>query len=838
MLVMRTCSSNPTLKVRLVLNIRRKEIELHFPAFLDGDLRLYRLSVPWDQAIELFEIRDSRGKLGFVLDVNSPPYFYRKLKDAEIRETHDAQLWKEDDAWLRQTDILSSRETQDALKKIPVNLKQVSSWINIGRWTTYRVMFDENRLDSDKLEAVKEILRNYNVGLKPGHEWKFITEKPEPWNLIDPQEQPPQNAERGVSSIHELAYLGVESVVKLPFAVRYQLEVCISNGWISEYSITQTFITKLAAMEEKKARLLLEHVALLDKRHYDPMTIFDLRPRPRGRHEIKPPSHCSWTRSVTVTASTLVYNSPAVEMTNRVIRRYREHIDYFLRVRFEDDPHRGWTRINAFEGIKLDELLSRIFRTVNHGIRLGDREYEFLAFGNSQFREHGAYFFAKTPDGVTASHIRAWMGRFSHERIVAKHTARIGQCFSTTRAVENAPIARVKEENLLDDVKRNGYTFSDGIGKISLPLAQLVAGGLRLKPTPSIFQFRLAGCKGVLAVAPELRGLDLRIRKSQYKFGADHNGLEVIRCSEYWAANLNRQLILVLSALGLSDEVFIDKQQKTLDHLQEAMEKDSAALDGLHQSIDPNQMTMSIASLVLDGFRSANEPFVTSLLRLWRAWTIKYLKEKAKIPVGKGACVLGCIDETSTLRGHFYDLQPSKPGSNIPPMEDLPQIFIQVSRSGQPGTFDVIEGKCILARNPSLHPGDIRVVHAIDVPALHHLKDCVVLPQTGDRDLSSMCSGGDLDGDDYIVIWDEDLVPKYWQPPMDYTPPAPIVLERDVEVSDMTKFFVNYIKNDRLPRIAQAHLALADYLDNGIYEDNCLELAELHRFWTHQLFAL
>jgi RNA-dependent RNA polymerase len=63
------------------------------------------------------------------------------------------------------------------------------------------------------------------------------------------------------------------------------------------------------------------------------------------------------------------------------------------------------------------------------------------------------------------------------------------------------------------------------------------------------------------------------------------------------------------------------------------------------------------------------------------------------------------------------------------------------------------------------------VVRGVNVKALWHLKDVVVLPQTGDRDIAGMCSGGDLDGDDYLVIWDPELFPKEWNhKPMDYTP--------------------------------------------------------------------
>jgi RNA-dependent RNA polymerase len=45
----------------------------------------------------------------------------------------------------------------------------------------------------------------------------------------------------------------------------------------------------------------------------------------------------------------------------------------------------------------------------------------------------------------------------------------------------------------------------------------------------------------------------------------------------------------------------------------------------------------------------------------------------------------------------------------------------------------VVEEKVVVAKNPCLHPGDVRVLRAVDVKALHHLVDCVVFPQRGSR---------------------------------------------------------------------------------------------------------
>ena len=471
----------------------------------------------------------------------------------------------------------------------------------------------------------------------------------------------------------------------------------------------------------------------------------------------------------------------------------------------------------------MDEVFTRIKRALRNGITIGDRQYEFLAFGNSQFRENGAYFFAPLPH-LTPYHMRNWMGDFEHIPYVAQYAARLGQCFSTTRAIA-ATKPKVEEA---EDVEHNGYNFTDGVGRISPFLARLISSELGIDRTspdpPSAFQFRMGGCKGMLTVFPGSNQKEVTIRRSQYKFASRTEILEIIRCSQFAAANLNRQIILVLSALGVQDEIFLDKQKVQLADLEFAMTSETMALNMLQKDIDPNQMTLTIAGMILDGFQKSQEPFIKSLLQLWRAWSIKYLKEKARITIGEGAFLLGCVDETATLKGHYDSaLAPPRHAPSDFKANFVPEVFVQLSKDPSGGHKPTtILGPMLLARNPSLHPGDIRIVRGVDVPALHHLKDVVVVPQTGDRPIVNMCSGGDLDGDDFLVIWDRELLPTEWNhAPMDFTPAEKQPLGRSIEPDDLTSFFVTYMKNDNLSRIAIAHLAYADYLDEGVKSDKC-----------------
>jgi hypothetical protein len=46
----------------------------------------------------------------------------------------------------------------------------------------------------------------------------------------------------------------------------------------------------------------------------------------------------------------------------------------------------------------------------------------------------------------------------------------------------------------------------------------------------------------------------------------------------------------------------------------------------------------------------------------------------------------------------------------------------------------------------------------VDVPELHNLVDCLVFPKKGERPHANEASDSDLDGDVYIMTWDERIL--------------------------------------------------------------------------------
>lgn len=182
---------------------------------------------------------------------------------------------------------------------------------------------------------------------------------------------------------------------------------------------------------------------------------------------------------------------------------------------------------------------------------------------------------------------------------------------------------------------------------------------------------------------------------------------------------------------------------------------------------------------------------------------------------------MGCIDETGSLKGDQVFIQIARhPGDMFEP--------IGVKHTSK--NYFVITSQCIVAKNPCMHPGDLRKVKAVYCEALEHLVDVIVFPSVGTRPITSMCSGSDLDGDLYWVSWDPSLIPTYTEKPMSYfVDPRSDQKEtvEDITIPDVIKFTVDFMQNNNLGIISNLHTALADQSKAGVADEQCLRLAQL-----------
>ena len=206
------------------------------------------------------------------------------------------------------------------------------------------------------------------------------------------------------------------------------------------------------------------------------------------------------------------------------------------------------------------------------------------------------------------------------------------------------------------------------------------------------------------------------------------------------------------------------------------------------------------------------EPFLRSVLITKYQSQLWQLQRRARIevPTSMGRIMLGTVDETSTLK--------------------YGQVFIQYSNKlDKPQDLKKVHtGKVMVTKNPCFHPGDMRKFDAIDVPALHHMIDCIVFPSQGHRPHPNEMSGSDLDGDMYFVLWDQSfIIPKENVDPMDF-PSAVKELKSTITENDLAEFVVTYIKNDQLGLIANAHCCEAEINEKGIFSQKCLDLAKMH----------
>ncbi|KAK6917984.1 RNA-dependent RNA polymerase, eukaryotic-type [Dillenia turbinata] len=626
---------------------------------------------------------------------------------------------------------------------------------------------------------------------------------------------------------------------KLAYEILFQLNSLVQTHKISLAAVDNELIDTLASLTVDTAMIVLQKLQKRDSICYDPTSFIKTQLHVlRSKYKHLPSTAHSWLTNhnimschrVLITPSKIYCLGPELESSNYVVKHFALFAADFVRVTFVEED---WSKLppnalsaNIEQGIFANPLRTdiyhRILSVLREGIVIGSKRFEFLAFSASQLRSNSVWMFASNST-VKVEDIRAWMGCFNKIRSISKCAARMGQLFSSSKQTLIVPAQDVE---IIPDVEvtTNGisYCFSDGIGKISLSFAKQVAQKLGLSRVPSAFQIRYGGYKGVIAVDRN-SFRKLSFRNSMCKFESNNRMLNVTKCSESMPCYLNREIVTLLSTLGVKDEVFEALQQEQLNLLDKMLKKRGAALDVLEGISGVDSSKSIVAKMLLQGYEPNAEPYLSMMMSALHDAQLSDLRTRCRVFVPKGRILIGCLDEMNILEyGQVY-VRVTMTKAELQ-SGDL-SCFRKVDE-----TTAIVVGKVIVTKNPCLHPGDVRVLEAVYEVSLEDkgLVDCLVFPQKGERPHPNECSGGDLDGDQFFICWDEGLIPPQTETPMDYTGRRPRKMDHDVTLEEIHEFFVDYMINDTLGAISTAHLVLADREPSKACSPKCLQLAALH----------
>ncbi|KAL2900494.1 RNA-dependent RNA polymerase 2 [Bienertia sinuspersici] len=763
---------------------------------VDFDGEFYKLEVQFDDIFEAFGCYFDENSPAILLKVKYAPKIYKKISGPNLYTRFSADRYhicKEDleFIWVRTTEI-SNRNT--------FGLSSALCW-----------EVEEGSMGLEFFSTIpfyKKTLKN------------LILEEYEDYSFV--------------SGLVPL--VKCENILKLDYEILFQINSLVHTLKISLADVTAELIDYLSTLSVDKAHIVLQKVHKLSSTCYEPLSF--IKTQVQALENAQNNSLFAGSRlkndkvmrchRALVTPTKICLLGPELESSNYIVKNFAAHTADFMRVTFVDEDwgklHPMAVSVSTEQGIFSKPFRTSIYHRVlsilREGIVVGNKRFEFLAFSASQLRSNSVWMFASN-DKVTAGDIREWMGSFNKIRSVSKCAARMGQLFS---AAWQTLVVPVQDVEVIPDIEKNSdgidYCFSDGIGKISLSFARQVAQKCEVDQTPSAFQIRYGGYKGVVAVdRNSFRKLSLR--SSMLKFESKNRMLNVTKCNKSQSCYLNREIVTLLTTLGVEDDNLEALLQEHMRLLGSMLTSRDAALAVL-ESTDMGE-SKTLVKMLRHGFEPNEEPYLLMMLRAYLESQLSDLRGRCRIYVPKGRVLLGCLDETGIL--------------------DYGQVFVRLTlRKTELDNLDlnvfqkldektaILKGKVVVTKNPCLHPGDVRVLEAVYEVALEEkgLIDCLIFPQKGERPHPNECSGGDLDGDLYFISWDEKIIPPKTVAPMDYTACRPRIMDHDVTMEEIQRFFVDYMISDTLGTISTAHLVLADREPEKALSPKCLRLAELH----------
>lgn len=101
-----------------------------------------------------------------------------------------------------------------------------------------------------------------------------------------------------------------------------------------------------------------------------------------------PTQNLALVHRVTVTPTRTTLHGPELEAKNRILRKYPNHHEYFLRVQFCDENGED---LYFNPKISNDKVYDRFREVLREGVVIAGRKYEFLGFSHSSLRSHSAW---------------------------------------------------------------------------------------------------------------------------------------------------------------------------------------------------------------------------------------------------------------------------------------------------------------------------------------------------------------------------------------------------------------------------------------------------------------
>ena len=429
---------------------------------------------------------------------------------------------------------------------------------------------------------------------------------------------------------------------------------------------------------------------------------------------------------------------------------------------------------------------------IDKGVWVNGSVFNFLGCSSSGLKSRTCYMFQGSKNEI--ERVLAECFVMKKDTPTSKRMKRIGMLFSELKLTSVV----VVDNNVIEmpDIERNGFNFTDGCGGICKDLAEQVKEGAGIVEAylPSVYQIRYQGCKGVVVLDPKLVSGKLMIRPSMKKcLSGSKPFLEIGLCDysrPYSYGHLNRQFIMLFSALGIKDEVFIKKQEAHLARLEKLAEDPEVTVQMLYWH---NMPELARKVIECQGMLGESKSLKRELMTLQNKLFDKLNKLQIFIPESR--CLFGICDPLGFLK--------------------YGQCFVRVTTAGKPTT---VVGQVTVAKNPCYLLGDVRVLIAVEDPRLNHLVDCIVFPTQGQRPHPIEMAGSDLDGDQYFVCWDNDLIIPTLREPYSY----PEMSGAD-DVGSMIDYFVK--QQSSMGLIDTYYKFWADY--KGIESAECQGLGKL-----------